>query len=113
MANKLKFFWRMGDFALEACDKNLLQRSDNVTIELVKYYRSKGKEFKYSLGYFEYNDREPHWELKFFGDCFKEVMEADLAKLFEMLALAKLFEMLACAYDALEKWYTGEEVDDE
>lgn len=103
MANKLKFFWRMGDFALEACDKNLLQRSDNVTIELVKYYRSKGKEFKYSLGYFEYNDREPHWELKFFGDCFKEVMEADLAK---------LFEMLACAYDALEKWYTGEEVDD-
>ena len=31
-------------------------------------------------------------------------MEADLAK---------LFEMLACAYDALEKWYTGEEVDDE
>ena len=49
MANKLKFFWRMGDFALEACDKNLLQRSDNVTIELVKYYRSKGKEFKYSL----------------------------------------------------------------
>lgn len=104
MDNKLEFFWRMGDFALEACDNQLLHINENVTIELVKYYRSQGRELKYSLGYFEYNDREPHWELKFFGDCFKDVREADLAK---------LFEMLACAYDALEKWYTGEEVDDE
>lgn len=100
MANKLEFFWRMGDFALEACDEDLLHRNDNVTIELVKYYRSQGKELKFSLGYFERHNYEPYWELNFFGDCFKEAREADLAK---------LFEMLACAYDALEKWYTVEE----
>ena len=100
MANKLEFYWRMGDFALEACDNQLLHINENVTIELVKYYRSQGKELKYSLGYFENNDREPCWELRFFGDSFKDAREADLAK---------LFEMLACAYDALEKWYTGEE----
>lgn len=100
MANKLEFYWRMGDFALEACDRSLLHCHDNVTIQLVKYYRSEGKEHKYSLGVFEYNDHEPCWELRFFGDSFKEVRQTDLAK---------LFEMLACAYDALEKWYTGEE----
>ena len=100
MAKNLEFYWRMGDFALEACDNQLLHFNENVTIELVKYYRSQGKEFKYSLGCFEYNDHEPCWELRFFGDRFKEVREADLAK---------LFEMLACAYDALEKWCEEDE----
>ena len=56
---ELNFYWRMGDYALEACPKRLARFSDdelNVTINLVKYYQYKGKECKYSIGYFWYND---------------------------------------------------------
>lgn len=100
MAKNLEFYWRMGDFALEACDEHLTQLDPKTTIELVKYFRSQGREMKYTIGYFVYNTREPCWELRFTGDRFKEVREADLAK---------LFEMLACAYDALERWCEEDE----
>ena len=40
--NDLNFYWRMGDYALEACPKHLARFSEdepNVTIDLVKYYQ--------------------------------------------------------------------------
>ena len=88
----------MGDYALEACPKRLARFSEdepNVTIDLVKYYTYKGEEVKYSIGYFEYNEREPCWELKFVGDRFKDILEGDVIA---------IFKMLAAAYDTLEEW---------
>ena len=95
---ELNFYWRMGDYALEAVPKRLARlRADepNETIDLVKYYPYQGRECKYSIGYFYYNDREPCWELNFVGDRFKELRKADLVA---------VFEMLAAAYDTLEAW---------
>lgn len=88
----------MGDYALEACPKRLVRFSEdepNVTIDLVKYYIYKGEEVKYSIGYFEYNEREPCWELRFVGDRFKDILEGDVIA---------IFKMLAAAYDTLEEW---------
>ena len=95
---ELNFYWRMGDYALEACPQRLVRFSEdeaNVTIDLVKYYRYQGRECKYSIGYFWYNDHEPCWEVKFVGERFKEILETD--------AVAVL-KMLAAAYDTLEEW---------
>ena len=97
----LNFYWRMGDYALEACPKRLARFSEdepNVTIDLVKYYQYKGRECKYSIGYFWYDDREPCWELKFVGDRFKELLETDVVA---------VFKMLKAAYDTLEEWSNG------
>lgn len=96
--NNLNFYWRMGDYALEAYPEHLVRfREDepNVTINLVKYYPYKGKEAWYSIGYFYYDEREPSWELKFVGDRFKEILEGDVIA---------IFKMLAAAYDTLEEW---------
>ena len=96
--NDLNFYWRMGDYALEAVPKHLARlKADepNETIDLVKYYQYQGKECKYSIGYFYYNTHEPCWELKFVGDRFKELRKTDLVA---------VFEMLAAAYDTLEAW---------
>ena len=95
---ELNFYWRMGNYALEACPKRLVRFSDdepNVTIDLVKYFYYQGCERKYSIGYFWYNDHEPCWELKFVGERFKEILETDVTA---------VFKMLAAAYDALEEW---------
>ena len=95
---ELNFYWRMGDYALEACPKQLARFSDdepNVTINLVKYYQYKGKECKYSIGYFWYNEHEPCWELKFVGERFKDIHDTDVVA---------VFKMLASAYDTLEEW---------
>ena len=95
---ELNFYWRMGDYALEACPKRLARFSDdepNVTINLVKYYQYKGKECKYSIGYFYYNEHEPCWELKFVGERFKDIHDTDVVA---------VFKMLAAAYDTLEEW---------
>ena len=76
--SELNFYWRMGDYALEACPKHLakLEPDDqNETIDLVKYYKYQGHECKYSIGYFYYNSHEPCWELKFVGGRFKELLE--------------------------------------
>lgn len=99
------FYWRMGDYALEAVPKRLARfdpNEPNETIDLVKYYRHQGRECKYTIGYFWYNDREPCWELKFVGGRFKELRKADIVA---------VFEMLAAAYDTLEAW-KNREVDD-
>ena len=88
----------MGDYALEAVPKALVHFTGdepNETIDLVKYYQREGRECKYSIGYFWWNDHEPCWELKFVGERFKEVLETDVVA---------LFKMLAAAYDTLEKW---------
>ena len=97
----LNFYWRMGDYALEACPKRLARICDdeqNETIDLVKYYRYKGEECKYSIGYFWYNTHAPCWELKFVGGRFKELLETDVVA---------VFKMLKAAYDTLEEWSDG------
>lgn len=94
----LNFYWRMGDYALEACPRQLARFYDdeeNETIDLVKYYQHEGHECKYSIGYFYYNSHEPCWELKFVGDRFKDILESDVIA---------IFKMLAAAYDTLEEW---------
>ena len=94
----LNFYWRMGDYALEAVPKRLarLDKDEkNETINLVKYFPYQGRECKYSIGYFYYNTHEPCWELKFVGDRFKELRKTDIVA---------VFEMLAAAYDTLEAW---------
>lgn len=94
----LNFYWRMGDYALEACPKSLARFHEddkNETIDLVKYFQSQGREAKYSIGYFYYNSYEPCWELKFVGDRFKEILETDVVA---------IFKMLKAAYDTLEEW---------
>lgn len=100
---ELNFYWRMGDYALQACPKQLvkLKKSEpNVTINLVKYYQHEGHECKYSIGYFRYNEHEPCWELIFVGDRFKEILETDVVA---------VFKMLAAAYDTLEEWARSRE----
>jgi hypothetical protein len=95
---ELNFYWRMGDYALEACPKHLakLKPDDpNETIVLVKYYQYQGHECKYSIGYFYYDSHEPCWELKFVGGRFKEILETDVVA---------VFKMLKAAYDTLEEW---------
>lgn len=102
----LNFYWRMGDYALEACPKHLARFDEdekNETIDLVKYYQYKGKECKYSIGYFWYNTHEPCWELKFVGDRFKELLETDVVA---------VFKMLKAAYDVLTEWKERREVTD-
>lgn len=94
----LNFYWRMGDYALEATTKCLARFSKdepNETIDFVKYYQYQGHECKYSIGYFWWNDHEPCWELKFVGERFKEILETDVAA---------VFHMLKAAYDTLEEW---------
>lgn len=101
----LNFYWRMGDYALEACPERLVRfdkDEPNVTIDLVRYYQREGREFKYSLGYFYYNDHEPCWELKFVGGRFKELLDTDVVA---------VFKMLRAAYDTLEEWSNGGEQD--
>ena len=96
--SNLNFYWRMGDYALEACPQQLVRFSENdenVTIDLVKYYQYQGRECKYSIGYFWYDKHEPRWELKFVGPRFKEILETDVVA---------VFKMLAAAYDTLEEW---------
>lgn len=103
--NNLNFYWRMGDYALEACPKRLARFSEdepNETIDLVKYYRSEGGECKYSIGYFYYNTHEPCWELQFVGGRFKELLETDVVA---------VFKMLKAAYDVLEEWGCSREED--
>lgn len=94
----LNFYWRMGDYALEACPKHLARFSDNepnATIDFVKYFQYQGKECKYSIGYFWYNEHEPCWELKFVGERFKDILDGDVIA---------IFQMLRAAYDTLEEW---------
>ena len=101
----LNFYWRMGDYALEACPKRLARFSEdepNETIDLVKYYQYQGKEYKHSIGYFYYNTHVPRWELKFVGDRFKELLETDIVA---------VFKMLKAAYDVLEEWSRSREED--
>ena len=100
---ELNFYWRMGDYALEACPKRLARfKKDepNETIDLVKFYQYQGRECKYSIGYFWYNEHEPCWELKFVGERFKEILETDVIA---------VFKMLAAAYDTLEEWSRSRE----
>lgn len=100
-AKDLNFNWRMGDYALEATPKRLARFSKdepNETIDFVKYYQRGDKEFKYSIGYFWYNDHEPCWELKFVGERFREILDTDTVA---------VFTMLVAAYDVLEEWSRG------
>ena len=104
---ELNFYWRMGDYALEAAPKRLAPMYDgepNATIELAKYQQYQGRETKYAIGYFWYNDHEPCWELKFVGGRFKEILECDVTA---------LFRMLAAAYGTLEEWSRGSGTDDD
>lgn len=103
----LNFYWRMGDYALEACPKRLAriyEDEPNETIDLVRYYQYQGKERKYSIGYFYYNTSEPCWELKFVGGRFKELLETDVVA---------VFKMLKAAYDTLEEWSRSREEGEE
>lgn len=105
--NDLNFYWRLGDYALEAVPRHLARFSEdepNETINLVKYYQYQGKECKYSIGYFYYNSHEPCWELMFVGERFKEILDGDVIA---------IFKMLKAAYDTLEEWTRSREVEDE
>ena len=96
--SELNFYWRMGDYALEATTRFLLKpkgKEKAETIDFVKYYQYQGKECKYSIGYFYYNEHEPCWELMFVGERFKELRKTDLVA---------VWEMLSAAYDTLEAW---------
>ena len=96
--SELNFYWRMGDYALEACPKRLARfdkDEPNETIDFVKFYKDHGREFKYSIGYFYYSTHEPCWELKFVGGRFKEILDGDATAIFRMLKVA---------YDTLEEW---------
>lgn len=98
---ELNFQWRMGDFALEACPARLVKFYDdepNTTIDFVKYDRHDGKEFKYSIGYFWYDDREPCWEFKFVGGRFRDISDEDVVV---------IFNMIKSAYNVLEAWSEG------
>ena len=100
---ELNFYWRMGDYALEAVPKHLARfKKDepNETIELVKFFQYQGCEVKYSIGYFYYNTHEPCWELKFVGERFKDILDGDVVA---------IFKMLKAAYDTLEEWTTSQE----
>ena len=100
---ELNFYWRMGDYALEACPQRLARFEEdepNETINLVKYYQYQGHECKYSIGYFYYDTHEPCWELNFVGDRFKELLETDIVA---------VFKMLKAAYDVLEEWSRSRE----
>ena len=102
----LNFYWRMGNYALEAVPERLVKfkaNEPNVTIQLVKYFQDKGHECKYCIGYFWYNNHEPCWDLKFVGDRFKDILETDVVA---------VFKMLASAYDTLEEWGNSREDDD-
>lgn len=95
---ELNFYWRMGDYALESCPQRLVRFTDdepNATIDLVKYYQYQGRECKYSIGYFWWDDHEPCWELKFVGERFKEILDGDVVA---------IFKMLKAAYDTLDEW---------
>ena len=103
---KLNFYWRMDDYALEACPKRLARFSEdepNDTINLVKFFQHEGRECKYSIGYFYYNEHEPCWELKFVGERFKDIHDTDVVA---------VFKMLAAAYDTLEEWSKNREAND-
>ena len=100
--SELNFYWRMGDYALQAVPKHLVRFDEddkNETIELVKYFQYQGKECCYTIGYFYYDEHEPCWELKFVGDRFKELLETDVVA---------VFKMLKAAYDALTEWMDRE-----
>lgn len=100
---ELNFYWRMGNYALEAVPKCLARFSENEpneTVELVKYYQGNGRELKYTIGYFYYNTHEPCWELQFVGSRFKEILDGDVVA---------IFKMLKAAYDTLEEWSEGGE----
>ena len=102
----LNFYWRMGDYALEACPRCLARFSEdepNETIDFVKYYQYQGKECKYSIGYFWYDEKEPCWELKFCGDRFAEISKGDIVA---------IFEMLKAAYQTLTEWKEREVSED-
>ena len=95
---ELNFYWRMGDYALEACPSSLARFCEgepNSTVSLNKYYRRGGAEYRYVIGYFWWNEREPCWELKFVGERFKEILEGDVTA---------IFKMLKAAYDVLAEW---------
>ena len=103
---ELNFYWRMGDYALEACPKSLARFKEdepNETINLVKFFQHGGHECKYSIGYFYYNEHEPCWELKFVGERFKDIHDTDVVA---------VFKMLAAAYDTLEEWSKNREAND-
>ena len=103
---ELNFYWRMGDYALEACPKSLARFKEdepNETINLVNFFQYKGHECKYSIGYFWYNEHEPCWELKFVGERFKDIHDTDVVA---------VFKMLAAAYDTLEEWSKNREAND-
>ena len=98
---ELNFSMRIGDFAVVSCPKHLVCVHDepNKTIDFVKYYKSNGRELKYSIGYFYYDEHEPCWVLHFVGDRFTEVPP-------ELRGL--VWGMLAQAYEVLTEWKAAE-----
>lgn len=104
--SELNFYWRMGDYALEACPRRLARLHEdepNETIDFVKYYQYQGRECKYSIGYFWHNEHESCWELKFVGERFAEILEGDVVA---------IFKMLKAAYDTLTEWMESRDNDD-
>ncbi len=98
MNNKLEFYWRMNDYGLRATPERLVRFSDdeeNATINLEGYYLQEGKEYRYSIGYFWYNRKEPCWEFKFVGDRFTKISDEDIKPIWAMLKLA---------YKTLDEW---------
>ena len=99
---ELNFYWRMGDYALQACPKHLARLDDedtNETINFIKYFIYNGLECCYSIGYFWWDEHEPCWEFKFVGERFTDIPKEDIVP---------IFEMLKSAYNTLTEWKARE-----
>lgn len=80
---ELNFYWRMGDYALESCDE------PGVTLNLVKYYQHDGREMKYPIGRFWWDDHdEPRWELTLIGEQLMTILDSDAVAVLRMLKAA-------------------------
>ena len=99
--SELNFKWRMGDYGLEATPPRRVRFADepNETIEFVKYYKNGGKEWKYAIGYFWWNDNEPCWELHFVGERFTDIPTEEIRP---------IWEILKSAYRTLDEWKRGQ-----
>ena len=100
-SKKLEFYWQEGCICLKACPERLVRfhpDEENVTIDMIKNEDG----FAYSIGYFQWNDHEPCWELKLVGDRFKQIPPEQAAEVWRQLGIA---------YDLLTEWKRGREDD--
>lgn len=70
-------FARFKGFEIVTCGEI---NSKSHTLELVRWYESKGKEYCYVVAWLDWNDREPCWELHSVGTRFLDDYEEGLCQ---------------------------------